>query len=1526
MALVQGNLYPNFFNASTLGFKFTNTTGGVAPYTYQLQRGTFSSAGVFGTFANVGTPLVTSSTGTLSLTDPTPPSAGTVTGYQYVVTDSTTPTALTATSGRIIEALQPAAITADAPSVVQGAYYVNASGATTGTATLNAAATAGNRLQISIYTNGASTVIGVPSGFSLIQSSSITSPAAINLYVYEHAAAGGETSFTVTSSVFGALGFEVIEVTNSLGIDVSAITTTSTAGTSFTAPSVTSTKNNGLVLSIFASNLSNRLTPGTTVDWTAAAETMVAASASGGATLVSAKKVVAPIGSVTAGSIYYSSSFNALAATVVFKATYGTLSVSPTTMTFTTHTTQTITPSETNYTGGFSYSSSNTAIATVNSSGVVTPVANGSCTITVSDTNSQTATVAVTCSSLYGPIVPSPTSLVFTTGGSQTITPSETGYSGSYTYVSSDTTIATVNRFGVVSKVAPGNCTITISDTNSQTATVQVDVYGTIVPAASTIWLQTIGATSSISPTEAHNSGSFTYSSSNTAAATVNSSGVVTSVGYGVSNITVSDTHSQTLVVPVTVRAPVVAAPTSLLFANASVAPQTITASETGYAGAFTYTSTDPTIATVNSAGLVTAVDGGTCSITVSDANADVYINNIASVTVNVHSLIITNTSPDYSSGGIFTVSEDNFSGTFTCTSSDVTVCTVDATLTGPVATGNVTAVGPGNSIITVSDGVVSQTFLARVTGPMLVSPPLLIFQDALASPQVLTVTEDNFDSTITASVSTTVIQVDQLTEFTFQVSPLTIGETSITFTDGHGGLQVVGVTVGGSVDGTSRSVLLQFTGVLEQDQQDRQPFRNDKTVHLLDLTKQFQFPVYDTFPHPLYGDQTLPYFDKHYNLTNPSGDGRTWICLAKMFSVSSLDKVWGTNHIDPALFIDLTGGSTPQRIPVVNGAVNVVGTTWNGTAYSFDYKNGIVILNTAVPTHSIVSLAGNPTYMSPEDMVTTLFVNYASWAPNAIICDKSNILLPMYSGENKPLWQCVNEIAEMTNPRLTPWTITADETGFLHFRENAIDGPPVKEFIDERDFITLQEVNDASTIATVATAQATVAVSDGQDQPVQSIAYDLWAFTRYGQTAPLQIDGTLLTMSVRHLTPQLAISAMDMMTCAAVSKAARPILTIQAEVWPDPSIQIGDLARVYSVSEGVDRFMSVRGIDRTAQPGQFKETLRLEEYIETINFLTGPSNTIGATPGGVGSGSNGAPGSLGMQKIIGAVRMGNTAPIYPLLNSDFARDPSTGQAVVPIWNANDLASMHFDVYLNSPGLGAILSALTSLSTAFQYNYQHLPTIAASTWTLETDADSIKRYYTTDGTYTYVVGPDNVFYKFAGTGQLNSTTAIPGNVWTPTGNTTPTSLGGAQTYTGSPTTVYLWQWWYLCLDTTLGVGKPFRFVQRVNTTQDGVAVTVRATGGTWINNSWGGGPGPLTTSSLFDQMAVGITNYTATPVGFVGAPVYTDGSQYGVAFGYPTSGGTYIGYQKRTRGHYCILAANAQGNTQFFRIPFHLIL
>lgn len=169
------------------------------------------------------------------------------------------------------------------------------------------------------------------------------------------------------------------------------------------------------------------------------------------------------------------------------------VSVSPTTATVGLGTTQqlnaTITPANaTNQ--NVTWSSSNTSVATVNNSGLVTAISAGTATITVTTADgNKTASSAITVAAIpVSSVAVSPTSASLYAGNTQqltaTISPAN-ATNKNVIWSSSNTSVATVNSSGFVTAVSAGTATITATTqdgnkTSSATITVNPNTNFTI--------------------------------------------------------------------------------------------------------------------------------------------------------------------------------------------------------------------------------------------------------------------------------------------------------------------------------------------------------------------------------------------------------------------------------------------------------------------------------------------------------------------------------------------------------------------------------------------------------------------------------------------------------------------------------------------------------------------------------------------------------------------------------------------------------------------------------------------------------------------------------------------------------------------------------------------------------------------------------------------------------------------------------------------------------------------------------------
>ena len=202
-------------------------------------------------------------------------------------------------------------------------------------------------------------------------------------------------------------------------------------------------------------------------------------------------------------------------------------------------------------------------------------------------------------------------------------------------WTSSNESVATVDANGVVTTVADGEATITVSTTDgselsaSCKVTVKTNILATSlaldVTGASSAPNETLTLTATLLPEDVTNP-ALSWTSSNEAVATVDANGVVTAVADGEATITVSTTDGSELSASckVTVKTNILATSLALDVTEASLAPnETLLLTATLLPEDVTnpllsWSSSNESVATVDANGVVTAVADGEATITVS--------------------------------------------------------------------------------------------------------------------------------------------------------------------------------------------------------------------------------------------------------------------------------------------------------------------------------------------------------------------------------------------------------------------------------------------------------------------------------------------------------------------------------------------------------------------------------------------------------------------------------------------------------------------------------------------------------------------------------------------------------------------------------------------------------------------------------------------------------------------------------------------------------------------------------------------
>ena len=285
------------------------------------------------------------------------------------------------------------------------------------------------------------------------------------------------------------------------------------------------------------------------------------------------------------------------------------------------------------------FSSSNTNVAVVSNTGLVTAINNGTATITV--TSKENPSIMAKCLVKVGApvlvtdVTVQPAELNLKTDGtyqlSVSVLPSNADERG-VTFESSNTAVVTVSASGLVTAKGPGTATITVTAKDGSgkkatcTVTVTQPVKGvTVSPSSVVIQKDNVQKlTASVVPENATNK-KLIYKSSNETVAVVSNDGIITARSEGWATITVCSEENQAIYGTCTVKVGLPVYVTKITLDTTNV---TMWAGATRQLGVsiepanadiktVTYGSSNPDVATVSSNGLITAKKKGTATITV---------------------------------------------------------------------------------------------------------------------------------------------------------------------------------------------------------------------------------------------------------------------------------------------------------------------------------------------------------------------------------------------------------------------------------------------------------------------------------------------------------------------------------------------------------------------------------------------------------------------------------------------------------------------------------------------------------------------------------------------------------------------------------------------------------------------------------------------------------------------------------------------------------------------------------------------
>lgn len=283
----------------------------------------------------------------------------------------------------------------------------------------------------------------------------------------------------------------------------------------------------------------------------------------------------------------------------------------------------------------FKWSSSNSSVATVSPTGVITAKAQGNCMITITASNGAEARIAVTVVQPITSIKLSGSEATLEPGHKKTVTATvgpSNATSKSLVWSSSNSSVATVSK-GVITAVGKGTCIITCRSkfysNISVSYKVTVKQAVTAVSMESAVKLNensTKRLTAKAVPNTASNA-RLSFKSSNASVAAVSSNGVITAKSKGscVITATATDGSGKSAKCRVTVVRPVTNVKLNAHTISWNVGKKahfrpTVTPT-TASNISVKYTSSNTRVATVDSNGLLTAVGKGTCTITCTAAD-----------------------------------------------------------------------------------------------------------------------------------------------------------------------------------------------------------------------------------------------------------------------------------------------------------------------------------------------------------------------------------------------------------------------------------------------------------------------------------------------------------------------------------------------------------------------------------------------------------------------------------------------------------------------------------------------------------------------------------------------------------------------------------------------------------------------------------------------------------------------------------------------------------------------------------------
>ncbi len=289
----------------------------------------------------------------------------------------------------------------------------------------------------------------------------------------------------------------------------------------------------------------------------------------------------------------------------------------------------------TDLTSGGTWSSSNTAIVTIGSTGIVTGLSAGTSTISytiINSCGSASATATLTVNPL--PSTPAGITGIPTVCVSRTTMLSDGTAGGSWG--SSNTSVAMAGSTGIITGVIAGNAIISYTLSNicgsaSATATLTVNPLPSTPAGITGIPIVCVGGTTLLSDATAGGS----WKSSNTAVATAGSTGIITGITAGTATIsyTISNSCGNASATTTMTVNPLPSTPASITGIPTVCVGSTTLLSDATAGGS--WKSSNTAVATVGSTGIITGVIAGAVIINYTVSNSCGSASATSTVTVN---------------------------------------------------------------------------------------------------------------------------------------------------------------------------------------------------------------------------------------------------------------------------------------------------------------------------------------------------------------------------------------------------------------------------------------------------------------------------------------------------------------------------------------------------------------------------------------------------------------------------------------------------------------------------------------------------------------------------------------------------------------------------------------------------------------------------------------------------------------------------------------------------------------------------